>query len=81
MEVEGVLPGHYDVDPLSRFVPGQGEGATKHFSTDIGGGTTELSEDSGMDAISVTGKVISSEGKLPASAGISLRSPNSRRQQ
>ena len=80
MEVEGVLPGHYDVT-LSHFVPGQGEGATKHFSTDIGSGTTELSEDSAMDAISITGKVISSEGKLPASAGISLRSPNSRRQQ
>jgi hypothetical protein len=80
VEVEGVLPGHYDVT-VSHFVPGQGEGATKRFSTDVTSGMTELSEDIGVDTISVTGKVVSVAGKLPGTAGISLRTPNSRRQQ
>jgi hypothetical protein len=79
-EVEGVLPGHYDVT-VSHFVPGQGEGATKHFAADVTSGMTELSEDTAMDAISVTGKVVSMDGKLPSMSGISLRSPNSRRPQ
>jgi hypothetical protein len=80
VELEGVLPGHYDVT-ISHFVPGQGEGATKHFSTDVTSGMTELSDDTGIDAITVTGKVVSMAGKLPGTAGISLRTPNSRRQQ
>ena len=80
VEVEGILPGHYDVT-VSHFVPGQGEGATKRFSADVTSGMTELSEDTGLDAIPVTGKVASMAGKLPGTAGISLRTPNSRRQQ
>jgi hypothetical protein len=80
VEVEGILPGHYDVT-VSHFVPGQGEGATKRFSADVTSGMTELSEDTGVDTISVTGKVVSMAGKLPGTAGISLRTPNSRRQQ
>jgi hypothetical protein len=80
MELEGVLPGHYDV-AVSQFVPGQGEGATKHFSTDIASGTTELAEDTAIDAVPVAGKVVSMEGKLPAMSGISLLASNSRRGQ
>jgi hypothetical protein len=80
IEVEGVLPGHYDVT-VSHFVPGQGEGATKHFSADVTSGMTELSEDTALDAIPVTGKVVSMEGKLPPMSGISLRAINSRRPQ
>ncbi len=80
IEVEGVLPGHYDVT-VSHFVPGQGEGATRHFSADVTSGMTELSDDTGLDAIPVTGKVVSMDGKLPAMSGISLRAPNSRRPQ
>ena len=80
LEIEGVLPGHYDVT-LTRFAPGPGQGSARRFEADIGAGATELPEDSGADAISVTGKVIPSEGNLPGAAGISLRSPNSRRQQ
>jgi len=80
IEVEDVLPGHYDVT-ISHFVPGQGEGATKHFSADVTSGMTELSEDTGVDAIPVTGKVVSMDGKLPAMSGISLRTPTSRRPQ
>ncbi len=80
IEVEGVLPGHYDVT-VSHFVPGQGEGATKHFSADVTSGMTELTEDTGLDAIPVTGKVITMDGKLPPMSGISLRAANSRRPQ
>jgi len=53
----------------------------KHFSTDVASGSTELAQDSGVGEITVTGKVTSSAGKLPQNAGISLRSPNARRQQ
>jgi len=80
VEVEGVLPGHYDIT-VSHFVPGQGEGATKHFSADVTSGMTELSEDTGLEAIPVTGKVVAMDGKLPAMSGISLRAANSRRPQ
>jgi hypothetical protein len=80
IEVEGVLPGHYDVT-VSHFVPGQGEGASKHFSADVTSGMTELTEDTGLDAIPVTGKVVSMDGKLPPMSGISLRAANSRRPQ
>jgi hypothetical protein len=80
VEVEGVLPGQYDVT-VSHFVPGQGEGATKHFSANVTSGMTELAEDTAIDAITITGKVVSIAGKLPDSAGISLRAPNSRRPQ
>ena len=78
VELEGILPGHYDVT-VSQSVPGQGEAATKHFSTDVTSGMTELSADTGVDAIAVTGKVVSMAGKLPAMSGVSLRTPNSRR--
>ncbi len=80
IEVEGVLPGHYDVT-VSHFVPGQGEGATKHFSADVTSGMTELTEETGLDAIPVTGKVVAIDGKLPPMSGISLRAANSRRPQ
>jgi hypothetical protein len=80
IEVEGVLPGHYDVT-VSHFVAGQGEGATKHFSADVTSGMTELTEDAGLDAIPVTGKVVAMDGKLPAMSGISLRAASSRRPQ
>ena len=79
-EIEGVLPGRYDVT-VSHFVPGQGEGATRHFSTDITSGMTELAEDTAVDAVSITGKVVAQNGKLPPMSGISLRTPNSRRPQ
>jgi hypothetical protein len=80
VEVEGVLPGHYDVT-VTQFVPGQGEGATKHFSADVTSGMTELSEDIGLDSVPVTGKVVSMDGKLPPMSGISLRAAASRRPQ
>jgi Carboxypeptidase regulatory-like domain len=80
IEIEGILPGHYDVT-VSHFVPGQGEGATRRFTTDIASGMTELAEDTAVDAITVTGKAVAVNGKLPPMSGISLRAANSRRPQ
>jgi protocatechuate 3,4-dioxygenase beta subunit len=80
LEIEGVVPGHYDVS-LNHFVPGKDQGTSKHFETDVTGATTEISEDGATDDVTVTGKVVSTAGKLPPQAGISLRTPNSRRQQ
>ncbi len=80
IEVEGVLPGHYDV-ALSRFTPGEGRGDTKHFNADLTGGATELSEDGGVGEVAITGRVIAPAGKLPRSAGIALRSPHGGRRQ
>jgi hypothetical protein len=79
VEVEGVLPGHYDVT-LNQFSPGQNKSDTKHFDADVASGATELSEESGVGEVTVTGKVVSAEGKLPASVGIALRAAQGRRQ-
>lgn len=78
-DIEGVLPGHYDVT-LNRFSPGQGRAEAKHFDTDVSGGTTELSEDASTSEVAVTGKVVSITGKLPPNAGIMLRIPHGRPQ-
>ena len=80
VEVEGVLPGHYDVT-ISHFVPGQGEGATKHFSS-----RRRLRHDRAFRGQRSRchhrhRQSSSMAGKLPGTAGISLRTPNSRRQQ
>ena len=79
-DVEGVLPGHYDVT-LNRFTPGQGRSDPRHFDADVTGGTVELSEDMSTAEITVTGKVVSPSGKLPRTAGILLRTPRARRQE
>ena len=81
MELEGVLPGHYDVT-LATYPPGGiGKPNSSHFDTDITSGSTELSEESASGEVTVTGRVSSSSGKLPAGAGILLRAPHSRREQ
>jgi hypothetical protein len=79
-DVEGVLPGHYEVT-LNRFGPGERRADARHFETDVSGGTTELSEDNGSAEISVTGKVVSANGKLPLHGGILLRIPRGRPQE
>ncbi len=83
IEIDGILPGHYDVTVGgSGFGPDMQAGSgAKHFQADVASGSTELSEDSGVGETIVTGKVISSAGKLPPNAGISLRASNSRRGQ
>jgi hypothetical protein len=80
VDVEGVLPGHYEVT-MNRFGPGERGANAKHFDTDVSGGTTELSEESGAAEITVTGKVLSLTGKLPPNAAILLRVPRSRSQE
>ena len=81
MELDGILPGHYDVT-LGGFGPdGQPTAGPKHYQADLTNGATELPEDSGVGEITVTGKVTSSAAKLPPNAGISLRAPNARHQE
>jgi len=79
IEVDGVLPGHYDVT-LSQFTQGQGKSETKHFDADVGSGSSELSEESAVGEITVTGTVSYAGGKLPVSAGIGLRAAQGHRQ-
>ncbi|AXC09839.1 hypothetical protein ACPOL_0462 [Acidisarcina polymorpha] len=81
VEVDGILPGHYDV-AVSRF-GGEGQRASdpKHFEADVSGGATELAEDTGIGEVSLTGKVASGTGKLPSPAGISFRSSHGHRQE
>jgi len=79
-DIEGVLPGHYDVT-LNRFTPGQNRPETKHFDADVSGGSTELSEDASASEVVVTGKVVALAGKLPPNSWIVLRRPRSRPRQ
>lgn len=83
IELDGILPGHYDVTVGGGgFGPDiQAGSGVKHFQADVVSGSTELSEDSGVGEIIVTGKVTATAGKLPPNAGISLRTSNSRRAQ
>ncbi len=83
IELDGILPGHYDVTVGGGgFGPDvQASSGTKHFQADVASGATELSEDSGVGEIIVTGKVTAASGKLPPNAGISLRTANARRAQ
>jgi hypothetical protein len=79
-DIEGVLPGHYEVT-MNRFGPGERGANAKHFEADVSGGTTELSEDQGAAEITVTGKVLSLTGKLPPRAGVLLRVARGRSQE
>ena len=79
VEVDGILPGHYDVTINHFGGEEQKAPVAKHFEADVSGGSTELSEDNGVGEVTVTGKVTSSEGKVPSPAGISLRTRNGRR--
>jgi protocatechuate 3,4-dioxygenase beta subunit len=77
LEVDGVLPGHYDVT-LMHFAPGGGPPESKHFSADVASGTTQLTADTDASEVTVIGKVTSPEGKVP-SAGILFQVPHQRR--
>jgi hypothetical protein len=80
VELDGVLPGHYDVT-VSRYDDGQGKAESRHFDANVTGGSTELTAESGIDEVTVTGTVISSTGKLPQGSAILLRTPHGRHQQ
>jgi hypothetical protein len=73
MEIDGVLPGHYDVT-LSQFGPGLSKAA--HFTTDVAGGATELREEAEVPDITVTGTVTFAGKK---GAAISLLGTHPRR--
>ena len=80
MELEGVLPGHYDV-AMSKFPQGGGgHPETVHFDADIASGSTELSADTGSGEVSITGKVTPNGARLPGGGGIYLRASHSRQQ-
>jgi Carboxypeptidase regulatory-like domain len=75
VEIDGVLPGHYEVT-LSQFGPNASK--ESHFTTDIASGATELREEAATPDVSVTGTV-TFVGKRPAGAGISLVGSHPRR--
>jgi hypothetical protein len=75
LEIDGVLPGHYEVT-LSQFGPNASK--ESHFTTDIDSGATELREEAATPDVSVTGTV-TFVGKRPAGAAISLAGTHPRR--
>ena len=74
LEVDGVLPGRYDVT-LTTYAGNHPE--EKHFRADVAGGATQLDEESGAEEVAVAGKVISLDSKIPA-GNISLFSTHPR---
>lgn len=76
MEIDGLLPGHYDVS-VTRNV--EGHQTSAHFSADVTDGSAEISEAEMKAEIVVTGKVTSSEGKLPRNSGMALVVRHTRR--
>jgi hypothetical protein len=76
LEISGVLPGRYEFTVMhqeSRFGP-----QSTHFTADVAEGTTQLSTDSGVAEVTVSGKVTSLDSKIRF-AGISLVASQSQR--
>jgi hypothetical protein len=71
LEIDGILPGRYDV-VLSHFQPDGGPSDSTRFSADVAAGATELTAGEGASDVTVAGTVTSTEGKIP-SGGISFR--------
>jgi protocatechuate 3,4-dioxygenase beta subunit len=69
VEISGVLPGRYEVTVTHS--DGQSPAESTHFTADIADGATQLSADSSVGEVTVTGKVTSLDSKL-RSAFISL---------
>jgi hypothetical protein len=78
MEIEGVIPGQYDVT-VTRFASGPQQQASTRFTAEVAAGTAELHEESGAGEATVTGKVISLESKIP-SGSMALVSLHPRRE-
>jgi hypothetical protein len=76
MEISGVLPGRYEFTVMHQESR-SGPQAT-HFTADVAEGTTQLSSDSGVAEVTVSGKVTSLDSKLRF-AGISLVAVQSQR--
>jgi hypothetical protein len=85
MEIPGILPGHYDFEftphPLTRGLEPGASGPQQdpiQFSGEVSSGTTELTPQGAESEVTVTGKVTSTDGKIP-SGGITLRPGHQRR--
>ncbi len=75
-EIDGLLPGHYDVSLTEGMADRQ---TTTQFSADVTEASAELAREEGRHEIVVKGKVLSAEGKLPPQSGIALVVAHSRR--
>jgi hypothetical protein len=76
MEINGVLPGRYEVTVTHS--DGQSPPESTHFTADVAAGATQLSADSNAGEVTVSGKVTSLDSKIPF-AGISLVASHPRR--
>jgi protocatechuate 3,4-dioxygenase beta subunit len=68
-EVDGLLPGHYDVSVTETV---GGDPIETHFSADVTGNSARVSDEENKINVTVTGRVISNEGKLPPRSMIAL---------
>jgi protocatechuate 3,4-dioxygenase beta subunit len=73
--VDGLLPGHYDVSVTKNDGGRQSE---THFSADVTGDSAQVSDEENKTNVTVAGRVISSEGKLPPGSGMALVAGHSR---
>src|SRR6185369_2461480 len=73
--IDGLLPGHYDVSVTKNDGGRQSE---THFSADVTGDSAQLSDEENKTNVTVTGRVISNEGKLPPGSGMALVARHSR---
>lgn len=63
LEIEGIMPGHYDVI-LAHFQPNGGPSDSTGFSADVAPGATELTAPEGASDVTVSGRVTSIRGKV-----------------
>jgi hypothetical protein len=75
-EIDGLLAGHYDVTMTKSA---DGHQSETHFSADVTDGSAQVSESEDKSDVAVSGRVISSEGKLPPHSGMALVVLHSRR--
>ena len=73
--IDGLLPGHYDVSVTKNDSGRQSE---THFSADVTGDSAQVSDEENKINVTVTGRVISSEGKLPPGSMMTLVARHSR---
>jgi hypothetical protein len=65
LEIDGIMPGHYDV-VLGHFQPDGGPAESTRFSADVAAGTTELNPPEVASEVTVLGRVTSRHGAVPA---------------
>jgi hypothetical protein len=82
MVIDGLLPGHYDVTVTKNYYD---VGVTKndvknetHFSADVTGDSAQVSDEENKTNVTVAGRVISNEGKLPPRSEMALVARHSR---